>query len=203
MKDSSLEHEGLGAPTERRVRDRRKDSFFHEFRGTGVPQILLGIGELLIPVVVLLKFDEVARDLGVGLLGSLGLILFFAAASYRRVFRRGEVRRALERGHDDPIDLVEEVEDHWTDFFRGAALLLVLWAMMPTTKYVLEIHDALNAAVFVLSDVVVGGAAAVSLFEGWRRRALHLAIESGSYRFLPPGERDDSARTESLDPADV
>lgn len=177
------------------VPDRPKDSFFHEFRGTGVPQILLGMAELIIPVLVIWNLDDIARDLGVGLWGSLGLILTFAVASSWRAIRRGRERRRLFRDLRDPVDFAEEVEDHWTDLFRGTALLLVLWAMIPTTRYVMGIDDAFNSALFLVSDAIVGGAAALNLYEGWRRRTRHVQIEEGRFDFTalspsaPPRDR--------------
>lgn len=169
--------EGLEGDFSARLSERRRDSFFHEFRGTGAAQTLLGMGELIIPVLALLKFHDVASDLGIGLLGSLGLILFFVIASFYRVFRRMEARLKLQVASADQVDLADEVEDHWTDFFRAAALMLVLWSMIPTTRYVLSIDDTINSAVFILSDLLVGGAAAMSAFEGWRRRRQHLRLE--------------------------
>ena len=169
--------EGLEGDFSARLSERRRDSFFHEFRGTGAAQTLLGMGELIIPVLALLSFEDVAADLGLGLLGSLGLILFFVIASFRRAFRRREARLRLQGATADQVDLADEVEDHWTDFFRAAALMLVLWAMIPTTRYVLSIDDTINSTVFILSDLLVGGAAALSAFEGWRRRRQHLQLE--------------------------
>lgn len=169
--------EGLEGDFSARVPERRRDSFFHEFRGTGAAQTLLGMGELIIPVLALLSFEHVASDLGLGLLGSLGLILFFVSASFRRAFRRRHARLALQGADADEVDLADEVEDHWTDFFRAAALLLVLWAMIPTTRYVLSISDVVNSTVFILSDLLVGSAAAFSAFEGWLRRRQHLQLE--------------------------
>lgn len=168
--------EGLEGDFSQGVAERRRDSFFHEFRGTGAAQTLLGMGELIIPVLALISFEHVAADLGLGLLGSLGLILFFVLASFRRGFRRRATRIGLESGADE-VDLADEVEDHWTDFFRAAALMLVLWAMIPTTRYVLSIDDSVNSAVFILSDLLVASAATFSAFEGWLRRRQHLRLE--------------------------
>ncbi len=184
--------EGLEGDFSGRVAERRRDSFFHEFRGTGAAQTLLGMGELIIPVLALLSFEDVAADLGLGLLGSLGLILFFVLASFRRVFRRRATRIGLQKSGADEVDLADEVEDHWTDFFRAAALLLVLWAMIPTTRYVLSIDDFINSGVFILSDLLVGSAAAVSAFEGWLRRRQHLRLELEAEGLLV-GDGSDSA----------